>query len=178
MIVKLSGKKGRASMNAKVRAKIAQVPGVRAIVKGLRKLRERIFMPLRQTMNEHEAMLKILADQNFRTRAMVKHAQNKPINVLFVCHEPALWSMFESVYEAMENDSAFCPLVVALPYKHGTLPEGQYKDAGMFEYCEARKIKVVRGYNKEKMNGCNPLHAIQIMCFSRHLILSSLNVGW
>jgi len=143
-------------MKKNVRAKIAQVPGARAIVKGLRNLREHIFMPLRQTMNEHEAMLKILADTNFRMRAMMKHAQNKPINVLFVCHEPALWSMFESVYEAMENDSKFCPLVVALPYKHGTLPEGQYKDAGMFEYCEARKIKVVRGYNKEKDEWLQP----------------------
>jgi len=156
VIVKLSGKKGRASMNAKVRAKIAQVPGARTIVKGLRNLREHIFMPLRQTMNEYEAMLKILADTNFRMRAMMKHAQNKPINVLFVCHEPALWSMFESVYEAMENDSKFCPLVVALPYKHGTLPEGQYKDAGMFEYCESRNIKVVRGYNKGKDEWLQP----------------------
>ena len=143
-------------MKTNVRAKIAQVPGARAIVKGLRNLRERIFLPLRQTTNEHEAMLKILADTNFRMRAMMKNAQNKPLNVLFVCHEPALWSMFESVYKAMENDSKFCPLVAALPYKHGTLPEDQYKDAGMFEYCAARKIKVVRGYNKEKDEWLQP----------------------
>lgn len=143
-------------MNTNVRAKLAQVPGARAIVKGFRNLRERIFMPLRQTTNEHEAMLKILADTNFRMRAIMKHAQNKPINVLFVCHEPALWSMFESIYEVMENDSAFCPMVVALPYRHPTLPNGQYKDAGMYEYCKSKNINAIQGLNKETNEWLNP----------------------
>jgi len=143
-------------MNTKVHAKLAQVPGARAIVKGFRNLRERIFMPLRQTTNEHEAMLKILADTNFQMRAIMKHAQNKPINVLFVCHEPALWNMFESIYEVMENDSAFCPMVVALPYRHPTLPNGQYKDAGMYEYCQSQNIKAIQGLNKETNDWLNP----------------------
>lgn len=107
-------------------------------------------------LQKRDSILKAFADTNFRMRAMKKNAQNKPINVLFVCHEPSLWNMFESIYAAMENDSKFLPLVVALPYKHGTLPEGQYKDAGMLEYCEARKIKVVRGYNKEKDEWLQP----------------------
>ena len=45
--------------------------------------------------------------------------------------------------------SGFSPLVVALPYMHPSLPEGQYKDAGMFEFCEPRNIKVISGYDKE-----------------------------
>jgi hypothetical protein len=64
--------------------------------------------------------------------------------------------MFETVYQTMAEDPEFYPLVVALPYKHGTLPEGEYKDAGMFEFCELRKIKVVHGYDKEATEWLNP----------------------
>jgi len=102
-------------------------------------------------------MFKALADANFRTRAMLKCSQNNPINVLFVCHEPALWIMFESIYHAMADDQNFSPLVIALPYKHSTLLDGQYKDAGMYEFCESQNIKVIRGYNREKNEWLNPV---------------------
>ena len=132
------------------------VKAKRAIKKVLHKLRERFLRPVLWRLDQQEDMMKALADDSFRTRAMMKRDQNKPIHVLFVCHEPALWSMFGSIYKAMENDPDFSPLVVALPYKHGTLPEGQYKDAGMFEFCELRKIKVVHGYDKETNEWFNP----------------------
>jgi len=97
-----------------------------------------------------------LIETNFRTRVMLKQAHGIPIKVLFVCHEPTLWSMFESVYQAMAEDSGFSPLVVAMPYKHSTLPEGQYKDAGMLELCEKNGIKAIKGYDKEKDEWLDP----------------------
>jgi len=94
--------------------------------------------------------MRTLADANFTTRAMLKRKRGEPIRVVFVCHEPALWSMFDSVYRGMVEDPSFSPLVVAVPYSHRTLPEGQYKDAGMLEFCQARKIHVISGYDKEQ----------------------------
>jgi len=122
----------------------------------LRKPRDRFIRAALWRLDKHEELLKVLADANFRTRAMTKIALNKPINVLFVCHEPSLWGMFDTVYKAMEKDDCFAPIVVALPYQHGTLPAGQYKDAGMFEYCKDRNIKVIRGYDKETDKWLNP----------------------
>ena len=107
-------------------------------------------------LEQHESILKTLSDVNFKTRAMLKQTMNKPISVLFVCHEPALWSMFESVYDAMTNEPDFSPLVVALPYMHSTLPDGYFKDAGMFKFCEQRKIRAVTGYSNEKKEWLDP----------------------
>ena len=112
------------------------------------KLREWLLKPIGRRLIEQEAMLHILSNANLITRAMLNQSTNKPINVLFVCHEPTLWPMFESVYHAMLNDAKFSPLVVALPYRHGTLPKGQYKNAGIFEFCESLKIRAIRGYDK------------------------------
>lgn len=124
--------------------------------KALNKLRERLLGPALLKLDEHDENLRDMADANFRTRAMFKQDLKKPIHVLFVCHEPSLWSMFESIYNAMEGDPNFSPLVVALPYKHGTLPDGQYKDAGILEFFEIRKIKAIWGYDKEKNEWLNP----------------------
>jgi hypothetical protein len=126
------------------------------VKKILNKLRERFLDPVLLKLDEHDEILRELAAANFGTRAMFKQALNKPIHALFVCHEPALWSMFESVYHAMVDDPGFSPLVVVLPYMHPTLPDGQYKDAGMLEFCETRKIKVIWGYDKEKNEWLNP----------------------
>ena len=98
----------------------------------------------------------VLIDTNLKTRVMLKKALNKPIQVMFVCHEPAMWSMFESVYQAMDADECFAPVVVTLPYRSGSLPAGQRKDAGMFEFCKTRGIRAIRGYDKEKDEWLNP----------------------
>ena len=103
-----------------------------------------------------DSKLRILADSNFRTRALFKRSQNRPIKVVFVCHEPAMWSMFESIYKAMKENPDFSAVIVTLPHRHITLPKGQYKDAGMFEFLESRNIPAVRGYDKEKNEWLDP----------------------
>jgi hypothetical protein len=130
---------------------------VKKIIKQfLLKIRERLLWPVVWRLNQQEEMLLALSDTNLRTRAMLKRVIKMPINVLFVCHEPALWSMFETVYHSMLEDQGFNPLVVTLPYKHWTLPEGHYKDAGMMDVCRLRKIKVISGYNEENNEWLNP----------------------
>lgn len=131
---------------------------IKKIIKqSLIQIRKSLLKPVIWQLDQHESALKILSDANFRMRATLKRAVNKPINVLFVCHEPALWSMFETVYNAMSEDQAFNPLVVVLPYRHWTLPEGHYQDAGMLEVCKLRKIKAISGHDKEKNEWLNPV---------------------
>jgi len=122
----------------------------------LRRLRDRCLRPVLRRLERQEAMIRTLADAGWRSRAMMQQAQGRPIRVVFACHEPALWSMFESIYHAMGEDPEFAPVVVALPYRHNTLPEGQYKDAGMLEFCQARGIHAIRGYDKETDEWLDP----------------------
>lgn len=129
----------------------------RAIKNRLVKLREWCLRPLLLRLGQQEGTMKMLVDAGFRTRAMIKLEFKKPIRVLFICHEPTLWGMFESVYNAMDIDLDFSPLVISLPYRHPTLPEGQYKDAGMLEFCIQRKIKAVQGYDKKRDEWLNPV---------------------
>lgn len=132
----------------------------KTIKNALHKMRERFLRPilwgLDQQVLQQGDMLRALSDTNFRNRVMLKRCTHQPINVLFVCHEPSLWNMFESVYHAMADDQDFSPLVVALPYMHPSLPEGQYKDTGMLEFCEQRNIKVILGYDKATSKWLNP----------------------
>jgi hypothetical protein len=118
---------------------------------------KKMLRPVSQKLDQQSDMIRLVAKDNIRTRFMVKKAQSLPINVLFVCHEPSLWSMFESVYQAMATDAVFSPKIIALPYAHCTLPAGEYKDAGMAEFLEARGIPVIRGYDKATQKWKQPI---------------------
>ena len=95
-------------------------------------------------------MLRTVAGAIFQDRARMKCAQHEPIHLLLVCHMPALWSTFDSVYHAASSDPDFRVTVVTLPYRHITLPEGQYKDEGMCEYLQGKGIPAREGYDREK----------------------------
>lgn len=123
---------------------------------GLHTAGKTVFRPVLRKIVQQEDMIRLVAANHFKIRAMLKNTQGLPINVLFVCHEPALWSMFESVYQAMAEDPGFSPKIIALPYAHGTLPAGEYKDAGMAEFLEEHGISVIRGYDKESQKWIKP----------------------
>jgi hypothetical protein len=126
------------------------------IRKAARKPRDRFVKRLIEGLERQENSIQALADANFRARVKLKLAQKQAITVLFVCHMPQLWSMFESIYYAMMEVLDFNAIVVALPYSHPTLPEGQYKDDGTFEYLKERGINVIRGYDKEREEWLEP----------------------
>lgn len=110
--------------------------------KNLRKLRDLLFGSSKTPLEYNKALY-------FIGSAKLKRFQNDPIHVLFVCHMPALWNMFESVYKAMIEDSAFSATVVALPYSHITLPKGQWKDDGVFDFLKGKGVNVIKGFNVE-----------------------------
>jgi CDP-Glycerol:Poly(glycerophosphate) glycerophosphotransferase len=116
----------------------------------------KVLGPILRRIDRQNELIRLVAKENQKTRAMVKQQQGQPINVLFVCHEPSLWSMFDSVYRAMVDDPEFNPMVVALPYRHSSLPQGKYKDAGMVVFLEKRGILVVRGYEEDSGRWMRP----------------------
>lgn len=128
----------------------------RKIINILKRIRDRILGPMDIKLEQQEGRLMALADANFRTRAMLKRVNNQPIHIVFVCHMPSLWSMFDSIYKSAVNDQNFKVTVVALPYRHISLPQGQYKDDGIFEYLNEKKINVIHGYDKDNDAWLNP----------------------
>jgi hypothetical protein len=123
----------------------------------LRKTWRTLFRPMLLKRERQDILRMDSEDAHFRMRAMSRRAQGKPISVLFACDAPDTFGMFESVYKSMADDPDFAPLIVTLPYKHSTLPAGQYKDAGMSAFCESRKIPFMSGYDKENNEWLNPV---------------------
>jgi hypothetical protein len=79
-----------------------------------------------------------------------KSVSDRPIHLVFVCHMPALWGMFDTIHRAASADRDFETIVVALPCMHPNLAPGRYSDLGMYDYLKARGVKVIEGYDKER----------------------------
>ena len=99
--------------------------------------------------------------KKYATRAFIKRVKLKkekgdPITVVFVCHEPAFWNSFESIYYAMLDDPSFSPIIITMPYKHPHFTNGKFKDAGVFEFLEKQGISAIRGYNRTSKKWLNP----------------------
>lgn len=115
------------------------------------------FLRIIKRKREQGALLRNISRSSIKERARIKKSLSKPIEVVFVCHEPSLWSMFESVYWAMKADPGYDPVVVALPYKHSSLPKGQFKNAGMYQFCIERDISVLEGVDEHSREWVDPL---------------------
>jgi hypothetical protein len=127
-----------------------------AIINMLRKARLRALTPAMHDLGQQEQMIRLTAEAGLITRAMVKRSQKKTITVLLVCHEPSFWNMFESLYRTVKEDSGFSVNVVAMPYNHSSLPKGQFKDAGMLDFLQAKGIEAIQGYSPEQNKWVNP----------------------
>jgi hypothetical protein len=90
---------------------------------------------------------RVIAVKEART---AKGAFDQPIHLVFVCHMPALWGMFDTIYRAVSGDRDFKATVVALPCMHPNLEPGRYTDLGMSDYLKARGVSVVEGYDKAR----------------------------
>ncbi len=120
------------------------------ILKVLLEIKNILFRPFLIKLQKQELLNEIIANYNFQTRSMVKQLNNMPINVLFVCHEPALWEMFDSVYRCMVNDPIFSPKVVVLPYRNPIISKYKYQETEMNNFCSEKKLIAINGYDKDK----------------------------
>jgi len=99
---------------------------------------------------------KLAAETNFRIRSRLKETSGQPIKVLFICHEPTLWGMFESIYSAMQESAVFDPIIVSLPYKHSSKRNNLYKDGGVVDALEERGIEVSKGFDEKTQSWSSP----------------------
>ena len=97
--------------------------------------------------------LKVLADSAWTLRMRIKVRHGIPVKAIFVCHEPALWPMHETIYQAMVEDEKFDPVVVAMP----NTQFGRPVDKGMFDYCVKNGIRVVAGYDYHNGEWLDPV---------------------
>ena len=84
-----------------------------------------------------------------RIRKKVKSGEK--INVVFVCHRPAVWESLHSVYTAMKNDPFFDVKIVAIPNKKDLPGKGyrhnEYFSEGAEEFWAS--YGCINGYNYE-----------------------------
>ena len=92
-----------------------------------------------------------LANENIELRFKLKKVLNEKINIVFVCHRPAVWGSLKTVYEAMKQDSAFDVKIVTIPNKK-QLPElglahEIYESEGAEEFWQGDNV--ISGYNSK-----------------------------
>lgn len=102
---------------------IKKLPGIRNLVKHLSLLDDG------REILEYENT--ILGQQLVDNRLAIKRITGEKINVVFVCHRPAVWSSLKTVYEAIKNDEHFNATIVAIPNKK-EIP-GKWLDHEIYE---------------------------------------------
>lgn len=107
---------------------------------GLLKIRER---------RDYERLLK--AKREIDERLARKRASGEKVNVLFICHRPALWANLRPVYEALKEDPLFRVRILAVPQRNKLKGLGWFHDR--FESEGAEEFwtgeDCVRGYDAE-----------------------------
>lgn len=83
--------------------------------------------------------------------ARFKKQKKQKINLIFVCHRPAIWIYQKSIYECAMSDSRFNVTIVTIPNKSNIdglgLSHEIYNDEGAWEYFKDFKCNVINGYD-------------------------------
>lgn len=131
------------SVKQKIKKIIKQMPGVRSILFRLDALQDE----LQNLSFENQ----LLANKNIDLRLKLKKINGEKVNVVFVCHRPAVWESLHSVYDALEKDDLFKVTIVAIPNKKQLPDKGLnhevYESEGAEEFWES--YGCVNGYNYE-----------------------------
>lgn len=92
-----------------------------------------------------------LSKENIELRLKIKKLAGEKINVVFVCHRPAVWGSLKTVYEAMKNDSDFNVKIVTIPNKKQLPKIGLCHEIFESEGAEDfwKGDDVIQGYNYE-----------------------------
>ncbi|MBR1817078.1 MAG: CDP-glycerol glycerophosphotransferase family protein [Lachnospiraceae bacterium] len=91
------------------------------------------------------------AQKKIEKRRIERKNQNKKINVIFVCHRPAVWGALKTVYDACMEDKKFNVAIVTIPNKKELPGKGfshnEYVSEGAYEYFKGYKCKLINGYD-------------------------------
>ena len=86
----------------------------------------------------------IIARQVVDLRIQVKALKGEKINVVFLCHRPAVWRSAKSIYEFLKQDERVKCIIVTFPQ---LTPLGTYDDEKADEYFSGNE-DLVKGFNK------------------------------
>ena len=93
----------------------------------------------------------LLNDFIWNIKRRIKVFRNKKINIVFVCHRPALWGSLKSFFEACNEDKRFNITIVAIPNKKqlpGTDFNHQvYESEGAEVFFKNFPCAVIEGYD-------------------------------
>lgn len=102
---------------------------------------------------------KVLASQNIDLRLQLKKLKQEQtscdadsiINIVFICHRPAVWGSLKKVYEIMKNNNRFNVHILAIPNKKEIpgkwLHHEEYESEGAEEFWTGDDV--ICGYNYE-----------------------------
>ncbi len=57
----------------------------------------------------------IAPQQMINTRLLFKREKKEKVNVVFICHRPAVWRSMKSIYEELKKDERFKITIVSIP---------------------------------------------------------------
>lgn len=109
-------------------------------------------------------MKKFLLKNFYSLRRFCKRILSGRINIVFVCHRPAVWGSLKTVYEACLSDPEFNVAIVAIPNKKQLpdlgLSHERYETEGAEDFFKNYKCKVVNGYDyfKKRWFSLKKLH--------------------
>lgn len=130
-------------MNENIKNKLKKMPGMREFFGKLQRFEDE----LEKVRYENY----LLACDNVDLRLKLKKQNHEKINVVFVCHRPAVWGSLHCVYDTLKADDRFQVTIVAIPNKK-QLPGLQfsheyYESEGAEEYW--KDYGCIDGYNYE-----------------------------
>ena len=130
-------------MKANMKKLIRKMPGLKAIAAKTEEIQGQIRDLQFQNL--------LLARENIDLRLKIKKIHHEQINVVFVCHRPAVWGSLHSVYDALKADDRFNVTIVAIPNKkelpNSWLYHEEYESEGAEEFWKA--YGCINGYNYE-----------------------------
>lgn len=105
------------------------------------KVRKKLLTKYECLEDENDMMARQLVD----LRIQVKALKGEKINVVFLCHRPAVWRSTKSIYEFLKQDERVNCMIVTFPQ---LTPSGKYDDEKADEYFLGNE-DLVNGFDKK-----------------------------
>ena len=126
-----------------IKNEIKSLPGIKKLVK------KNALLEMQLEESRYNSAL--LGQQIVNYRLKLKAVNHEKINVVFICHRPAVWESLHSVYDALKEDADFNVSIVAIPNKKElpglVLNHEVYESEGAEDFW--KEYDCINGYNYE-----------------------------
>lgn len=122
---------------------IKRLPGINKLVK------KNLLLEKESYYSKHNAVR--IGQQAVDYKLQLKLIKHEKINVVFICHRPAVWDSLKNVYNALNNDNDFNVFIIAIPNKKELPKKGLnheiYESEGAEQFWAG--YNCINGYNYE-----------------------------